>query len=380
MISDLIRVFDTVAFERNVKAAKAMTRARFGATLKADAYGFGIGRAVPVLVRNGVEDFFVQDIVEAAAVRALAPKARIYTYAGVADGQAEEFLRLGIIPVCISLEQIKYYNSVAPKGTPVAIHFDTGMNRTGLSLSDAAELKKNWTKWCGNLDVALYISHLRGPYAYGDYSARQLARFKEVLAMLPKAQVSLAGSAGLKMGAEYHFDLVRLGEGLFVRGAECVASVYARVLQIRDVAKGSTVGYSNQFVAPSDMKVATLCVGYKDGYSRDLSRVNGWKNSLRARLGVGGAATKAFADFGGVLAPLVGIVSMNNAMFDVSAVPVSVLARVKYAEILGARVKVSDMRTAIGYAPVENFVGLLRYNPSAVDLTPEDFKKNKILI
>ncbi|MDR1009098.1 MAG: alanine racemase [Rickettsiales bacterium] len=381
---DIIRVYDEEAFARNVRRAAGATHARLGATIKSNAYGFGAERAAGVLVREGVRDFFVQTLAEAEVVLpslASVKGANLFTFSGVMEGQEERYIESGIVPVCVSLSQLASYNSAAAgrsRKPRVGVHFDTGMNRTGLSVQDARELASDIEKLAGNLEIVLYISHLHGPFSYGKYCKSQLENFTSMVAPLPKAEMSLAASSGLlRLGAEYHFDIVRPGYALygFASGMEQIVDVYARILQVREVVKGETIGYSDEYVARRKMKVAVLCLGYADGYSRGLSKTNGLFNFIRAKLHAGGGYTRAYADIGGRKCPLVGIVSMNNIIVDVSDVPGDILERAKYAQVMGKLAPCADFRNSLGYTAAENFVNLLRPNAAALDLTWAEFEK-----
>ena len=126
------------------------------------------------------------------------------------------------------------------------------------------------------------------------------------------------------------------------------------------------------------MRAATLCIGYGDGYSRNLSRTNGAFNLARAMLHSGGGFTRAWADFGGFRAPLCGIVSMSNTTFDVSGVPEGALAKCRFAQVIGPAVPFASFRSAIGYSPAEIAINLARPNPNALDLSAEEFAKTRI--
>ena len=244
---NIIRVFDTDAFERNAGRAKSATSARLGISAKGDMYGFGLGRAASAIRRQGARDIFMQTLNEAIAAREIFKDENIYAYDGVQEGQAEEFARIGAIPACASLAQLEYLNSRA-KGARAAIHFDTGMNRTGLSREEAGALSQNWKKFAGRLEIALYLSHLHGPIGDKKITGGQLALLREILGILPRAEASLSASGGLmNLPREYHFDVVRPGCALIGAGAgmEQPLSVYAKILQIREVAKGATIGYSD---------------------------------------------------------------------------------------------------------------------------------------
>ncbi|MDR1476590.1 MAG: alanine racemase [Rickettsiales bacterium] len=380
---DVIRVFDSASLARNVeRARRAAGASSLAVTVKSDAYGFGLARAVPVLEKAGIRDYFVQDVVEAVKARKFLRSGNVYAYAGVQDGQAGEFVKHDIIPVCISLEQLRRFNSFArglKKKPRAAIHFDTGMNRTGLSRMDAEVLVGAWEDFSGCLDIVLYLSHLHGPFEDDRISRGQLAAFRDVLAQLPRRPASIAATSGLfRLGREYRLDMVRPGGGIFYDAAAGMAppvSVFAKILQVREVAKGATIGYSDEYRVRRASRAAVLNIGYKDGYGRDLSRTNGLFNWIRARMHTGGGFTRAYAAIGGFKCPVAGIVSMNNIIVDATGVPERVLASHRWAQVLGPDVPLSKFRNAMGYVPIELQVGLARPNPNALDLTAAEFEK-----
>ncbi|MDR2098567.1 MAG: alanine racemase [Rickettsiales bacterium] len=382
---DVIRVFDEGAVEHNLGKIRAATKAEIGAVVKADAYGFGLARALPVLMRLGVKSYFTQDIIEGVETADIlsGSQASVHVLAGVRDGQAGEFIGRGLIPVCISLEQLEYFNDAAKgadKKPRAAIHFDTGMNRTGLSPADAGILAAEWSARTANLDIVLYASHLPGPFDASDLKSneRQLGRFEHILKILPRRPASLASSRGvMKLDSRFHFDLARVGGALFggLAGFEPALSVYARILQVRDVAEGGRIGYSGSYRAPRGMRIAIVNIGYKDGYSRGLSHANGWRDRIRGMLRSGAGFARSYMAVAGRKCPVVGAVSMNNAAIDVSDVPEAELARCGWVEVIGARASVADFRSANGYIPVELLVGLSRGNPNAVDFSAAEFEK-----
>jgi alanine racemase len=374
---DMVRVFDGEALERNLLKVRAATSARVGAVVKSDAYGFGLERALPVLRRNGVGDYFAQDLGEALRVRGLLPDqaSAVYVLAGVQDGQEGAFMEHGLVPVCVGLGQLEKFNRAAKnskKKPRAAIHFDTGMNRTGLSLGEAEELSSRWKDFAGNLDIVLYVSHMPGPFDARSLrdNERQLGRFERVLGMLPRRPASLASSRGiLYLDSRFHFDLARVGYALFggAKGFEPAVRVYAKVLQVRRVAKGWPMGYSRSYRAPRDMDVAVVNIGYRDGYSRGLSHANGWRDRIRALLHGGAGFARSYMCASGRRCPVVGAVSMNNAGIDSTGAPG--LKAGDWVQVLGGGARLFDFRSANGYIPVELMVGLTRGNPNALDLS-----------
>ena len=284
----------------------------------------------------------------------------------------------------MNLSQLDYFNKEAghKKQKPkVAIHFDTGMNRTGLSFEEVKELSQNWEKYTSNLDVILYVSHLHSSYNKKDVANKiQIERFKKFTSMLPKCKCSLSATGGsFRLCPDFHFDMVRVGYGIYgmLREMESIISVYTKILQIRNVKKGEKIGYFGGWKATKDMKIAVLNIGYKDGYSRSLSKSNKLFDRIRARLHSGAGFAKSYMVIDKYKCPVVGIISMNNTMIDVSNVPEKILATHNWVEVIGNNANIMDFREANGYIPCDLICSLTTPNPNAIDLSNTEFYKIK---
>jgi alanine racemase len=371
---DLVRTFNPKALTENIASVRAKAGAELGAVIKADGYGIGLGRVLPIMKKEGVKSFFAQDIIDAIDAREiLGPGAEIFVMAGAIKGQYGDLAKHDLVPVCVSLDQIEGYNKFAAgmhRKPKAAVHFDTGMNRTGLGRNDALLFASNFRARTSNLDIALYMSHLYDSRRKTLASIVQKRAFDRIIKMLPRRRASLAATGGaLIQGRSFHYDLLRVGDALYgmARGMRPVVSVSARILQVRDVEKGAAIGYSGTYRAPRAMRVVVLCAGFKDGYPREMSHTNTWRDWIRAKAGVGTGATRSYADIGGYKCPLVGLVSMNNITVDASGVPEEVLARETFAEIMGERADVRDFRTSAGFIPTDMLCGLMRPNKNAID-------------
>ncbi len=385
---DIIRVFDKKAFDENIKKAKKSFGNKLGVVIKANSYGMGLEKTLPIFEKNKISNFFCQDIIEALRAKSLLSNksANIYTFAGVQKGQEKTFIDNKIIPICISLEQIQNYNEVLKKlkkTAKIGIHFDTGMNRTGLSMMDTKILAENFKSFTSNLDVVLYISHLHSSYNKKDNAnKKQLSQLNLMLKDLPKHPISLSATGGsFRLSNDYHFDMVRVGYGIYgiLKEMKPVQSVYTKILQIREVNKDSTIGYFAGYKASKDMKVAILNIGYKDGYSRSLSHTNKWKDLLRAKLKSGANFSTSYMVIANKYkCPVVGIISMNNTIIDVSNVPENILDKTNWVEVIGKNANIMDFREANGFIPCELLTSLMQENINAVDLTEDEFRKLKI--
>ncbi len=288
--------------------SKLVKPAECAAVVKADAYGLGAPEVAAALQEAGCKTFFVAHLDEGLVLRkAIGFSSRVFVLNGTPPGAEAEFLRSVLIPVVNTAGELTAWRSracEAGRSMPVALHLDTGMARLGLSSGEVAMLAGDPSLLEG-LSVELIMSHL----ACADEPAhrankRQRREFAKLCSVLPKkARSSLANSSGIFLGQGFHGDLVRPGAALYginpVPGApnpmRQVVRLSARVLQLRDVPTGTRVGYGHLFCANRRMRLATLSIGYADGWPRT-------------------ATTSVF--FGGTRLPFAGRVSMDSIVVD----------------------------------------------------------------
>ena len=285
------------------------------AVLKADAYGLGAGRVAPRLHREGCRHFFVAHLAEAIPLRPLLPDSMIAVLNGLWPGHAPLYQQHDITPVLGSLPEIDDWAARAP----ALLHVDTGMNRLGLGASDLDRLDP------ARLPPLLYVmTHLVSAERPDDaVNQQQAARFAAACARLPNAPRSLANSSGIFLGLGS--DLARPGAALFgvnptpgqPNPMQGVVRLMARIIGLRTIQPGETVGYNGQWTAMRPSRIATVSVGYADGYPRVLSN-------------------RAMACFDGQTVPLVGRVSMDLTTFDVTDVPGAGLGA--WLELMGPNV------------------------------------------
>ena len=277
--------------------------AKAGAAVKADAYGLGVEQVVPVLADARCRDFFVAHVGEVSPLLPHVPAERIAVLHGpLTDADAAFCIAAGVKPVLNSLAQIARWQAAG--GGLCDLMVDTGINRLGLEMArlrDAA---------LAGLEIDVCLSHLASADEDSGQNAVQLTRFAEVRGMVQARRYSLANSAGIALGADYHADLTRPGLSLYggVPRAELaphirqVAYPEAVVLQVRELQAGDAVGYNATFVAPRAMRAGVIALGYADGYLRCWSG-NGrfvWQ---------------------GVELPALGRVSMDMTVIDLTAAP-----------------------------------------------------------
>jgi alanine racemase len=251
--------------------------------VKADGYGLGSAEVSRRLWLEGARSFHVARLEEGEALRAaLGPgrPATIYVLDGAPTGSAGRLIDASLIPVLSSSGQIETYSARAGVGVgarlPCALHVDTGMNRLGLRLEELEALIQAPDR-LDRLSVKLVISHLAcAELPEARMNAQQAGRLIKALRLLPGVRASLANSAGVLLGQDFHFDMVRPGIGLYGGGPlgkphaqlRAVAKLEAPILDVRTVPPGETVGYGMEFTAEAPLRIAVVAVGYADGVLR----------------------------------------------------------------------------------------------------------------
>ena len=241
-----------------------------GAAVKADAYGLGARETVEALIEAGCRDFFVSTWVEAEALGNLPGEVSLVVLHGVGADDGDAALRVRGRPCLNSAEQIARWKEIAP-GRSCDIMIDTGMNRLGLRPTDIGLLD--------DLTIDTLHSHLACADEDSAMNEMQLERFRAVAAAVPATRYSFANSAGICLGRDYSFDLVRPGLSLYggIPRAEAdgnirqVVRVEAQIVQRRTIPAGESCGYGATFIAHDDIEAAILNIGYADGYLRGFS-------------------------------------------------------------------------------------------------------------
>ncbi len=345
-------------------------KARAAAVLKADAYGLGIDDAAPALYAAGARDFFVANAEEGAELRPLVPEGRIYILAGMWPGNEELFFDNDLVPIINSDEQLAVFMAaLSERGDhPCVLHIDTGMNRLGLSVEAAVALANDPAR-PASFSPVLIMSHLAcADEPQHPLNAYQLGRFREATAAYEGVDASLANSGGVFLGADYHFELTR--PGIAVYGGEAVndainpmtpvVTAEARIIQIREVAAGGTASYGASARFDRDSRIATVAVGYADGYHRSVS---GGGVTLRQA-----APSGAFGFLHGKRVPHVGRVTMDLSLFDVTDLPAGAARPGDYIELFGRNIAIDDVAraggtigyellTSLGHRYIRNYVG-----------------------
>jgi alanine racemase len=241
-----------------------------GAAIKADGYGLGARPAMVVLYDAGCRTFFVSTWAEGAELGEVPGDSELIVLHGVGPDDVMAALGTEARPVLNTTEQVQRWKEIAP-GRACDVMIDTGMNRLGIRLDDISVVE--------GLTIDTLHSHLACADEDHALNAIQLERFRAVAAQVAAKRYSLANSAGICLGRDYSFDLVRPGLALYggVPRPEAegnirqVARVEAQIVQRRVIRAGETCGYGATFTAQADTEAAILNIGYADGYLRGFS-------------------------------------------------------------------------------------------------------------
>jgi len=241
-----------------------------GAAVKADGYGLGARETVDLLLEVGCRDFFVSTWAEADALGNLPGDATLVVLHGVGTDDVQSAVASPARPCLNSVEQVARWREHAST-RPCDVMIDTGMNRLGLRAEEIGALD--------GLRIDTLHSHLACADEDSSMNALQLQRFREIAGSVPAGRYSLANSAGICLGQDYSFDLVRPGLALYGgiprREADGnirqVGRIEAQIVQRRTIRAGESCGYGATFVAEADTEAAILNIGYADGYLRGFS-------------------------------------------------------------------------------------------------------------
>lgn len=330
---------DLAAIRANWRTLAGRTHGACAAVVKADAYGLGAAVVARALHAEGARTFFVAHLDEALSLQSALPVAtEILVLNGLPPGAEWDCAAAGIVPVLNSLEQVKAWTDLAARRErplPAAMQIDTGMSRMGLTENELDSLAADPKRLTG-LNLRLVMSHLACAERQGhEMNQAQLARFEAARRALPPAPASLANSSGIFLGTDFHFDLARPGAALYglapVAGKanpmRPVVRLRGRIVQVRDISAGARVGYGASWTAARPSRIATVSVGYADGYLRSLSH-------------------RATAHVGDKAVPLIGIVSMDSMTLDVTDTPQAVAGG--FVDLIGPHVSMDDVASAAG--------------------------------
>lgn len=336
---------DLDAIEANWRAlAHKLLTVECAAVVKANAYGLGLEPVTAKLAQAGCKTFFVADIAEVRRVRTCAREAAIYVLGGFSPAAGPAFAELNAQPVINSTAELAEWDAfVAVQNWRggAAIHVDTGMNRLGISAEEAAALALRVQSQ--NHGITLLMSHLAcAEIPDHPLNTSQIRLFRELRMLYHGIPASLANSSGIFLGDSAHWDMARPGAALYginptpghANPMRSVVELTGRILQVRNVPQGETVGYGAAWTARRPSRIAVAAVGYADGLLRAASGTDG-KNGGTAII----AAKRC---------PIVGVISMDLACIDVTDVPDGLARRGDMATFIGEGIPVDEVAASAG--------------------------------
>jgi alanine racemase len=326
------------------KLEKTAVPAECAAVIKADAYGCGLDPVARALALAGCKTFFVATLDEARAARAALPSAALYVLGGFIQNSGEAYAKIDAKPVIGDLNELAEWDVFCRRsgwagGT--AIHIDTGMNRLGLTRVEAQGLIPRIN--AGDHGITLVMSHLACAESLNHpLNARQLASFREIAGVFSGVPASLSNSSGIFLGAPFQFDLVRPGAALYGvnptpeadNPMQPVVELKARVMQIRDVERGESVGYGGTWTARRPTRLAIVSAGYADGYLRAGSSNDGTRG--------------ADVMVAGKRCPVAGRISMDLMAVDVTDIEKNAVRRGHMVTLIGDGITVDELAHHFG--------------------------------
>jgi len=336
---------DLAAIVANWQAlSRQLLTVECAAVVKANAYGLGLKPVVAALANAGCKTFFVADIAEARIVRARAKHATIYVLHGFTLQCADVFIELAARPVINSMTELAEWDTfVAERAWQggAALHVDTGMNRLGVSPEEAAALAPR--AQTQNHGIALILSHLAcADIPDHPLNAKQLKLFRELRGLYSGIPASLANSSGIFLGDAAYFDLARPGAALYginptpgrANPMTSVVELTGGIVQLRTVARDQTIGYGATWTARRNSRIAVVALGYANGLLRAGSAGDEHP---------GGAAIVA-----GKRCPIVGRISMDLLMVDITDLSDGAVRRGDFATLIGGELSIDEVAAAAG--------------------------------
>src|SRR5258707_8789723 len=281
-----ILTIDLAALAANWKTLASTTvPVECAAVVKGDGYGCGLEPVTRTLSRAGCSTFFVADVAEGRRARAVAPDAPIYVLNGLMPGSAPAFAADYLRPVINSTTELAEWDAfVATRNWRggAALHVDTGMNRLGITVEEAVAIAPRLQS--ENHGFTLLMSHLAcAEIPDHPMNDRQIRLFREIRILYRGVASSLANSSGIFLGGGAYCDLVRPGVALYcvnptpgrTNPMRPVVELKGRIIQVRTIDKGETVGYGGGFTPPRAGPIPVVPGGYSGGFFRSPGAATG---------------------------------------------------------------------------------------------------------
>lgn len=339
------------------KLEKTAVPAECAGVVKANAYGCGAEQVSRALANAGCKTFFVATLDEAGVVRGAVPEqAAIYVLDGYFQNAGEAYARINCRPVIGDLNELAEWDVFCRRSGwngGAALHIDTGMNRLGLTVAEAQGIIPRIH--AGDHGITLVMSHLASAELLNNpTNAKQLAAFREIASEFSGVPAALANSSGIFLGPQFQFDLVRPGAALYGinptpeadNPMQGVVELKARIVQIRNVERGETVGYGGTWTARRPTRLAIVAAGYADGYFRAASANDGTRG--------------AEVVVAGKRCPIAGRVSMDLIAVDVTDLEKNAARRGHLVTLIGEGITVDELAHHFGTIGYEVLTSLGR--------------------
>lgn len=338
------------------KLEKTAVPAECAAVVKANAYGCGAEQVSRALAKAGCKTFFVATVEEAAVVRAAAPQATVYALGGFFQQTGDAYAKIDCKPVIGDLNELAEWDVFCRRSGwsgGAAVHIDTGMNRLGLTISEAQGIIPRIN--AGDHGITLVMSHLVSAESLNSpVNAKQLASFREIASLFTGVPASLANSSGVFLGAQFQFEMVRPGCALYGVNPTPeadnpmlpVVDLKARIVQIRNIERGETVGYGGTWTARRPTRLAIVAAGYADGYFRAASANDGTRG--------------AEVVVAGKRCPIAGRVSMDLIAVDITDLDKNAARRGHMVTLIGEGITVDEVAHHFGTIGYEVLTSLGR--------------------
>jgi alanine racemase len=339
------------------KLEKTAVPAECAGVIKADAYGCGTGPVAAALAAAGCKTFFVATLSEARAARAALPEqAALYVLNGFFQNSGEDYAKYNCRPVIGDLNELAEWDVFCRRSGwsgGAAIHIDTGMNRLGLSVAAAQGIIPRIN--AGDHGITLVMSHLASAELVNNpTNAKQLTAFREIASLFSGVPASLSNSSGIYLGPQFQFDLVRPGAALYGinptpeadNPMKPVVELKARIVQIRNIERGETVGYGGTWTARRPTRLAIVSAGYADGYFRAA--------------GGGDGTRSAEVVIAGRRCPVAGRISMDLLAVDITDLPNNAVRRGHMVTLIGEGITVDELAHHFGTIGYEVLTSLGR--------------------
>ena len=326
------------------KLEKTAVPAECSAVIKANAYGCGAAPVARALAKAGCKTFFVATPEEAAAARTALPSAVIYVLNGLIQNNADAYAAIDARPVIGDLNELAEWDVFCRRTGwtgGAAIHIDTGMQRLGLTVAEAQGLIPRIN--AGDHGISLVMSHLACAESLNHpMNARQLTAFREIASAFSGVPASLSNSSGIFLGSAFQFDMVRPGAALYGVNPTPeadnpmlpVVELKARVVQLRDVERGESVGYGGNWTARRPTRLAIVSAGYADGYFRAGSSNDGTRG--------------AEVIVAGKRCPVAGRISMDLMAVDVTDLERNAVRRGHLVTLIGEGITIDELAHHFG--------------------------------